>query len=67
MAASPTAYLFYGVILDDATAADLSEDDEYVAVETALQELGIDIVHFGETPDTHLALAVDRSVITAPR
>lgn len=65
MAASPTAYLFYGVILDDATATDLADDDEYVAVETALQELGIDIIHFGETPEIHLALAIDRSVITA--
>lgn len=65
MAASPTAYLFYGVILDEPAAADLMDDDSYVAIEEALTEHGIDIIHFGETPAVHIALSLARSVVRA--
>lgn len=65
MAASPTAYLFYGVVLDPPAVADLMDDDSYAAIEEALQEYGIDILHFGETPEVHIALSIDRSIVRA--
>jgi hypothetical protein len=65
MAASPTAYLFYGVILDAPAMADLEDDDAYVAMEEALAEHGVNILHFGETPAVHLALSLARSIVMA--
>lgn len=46
MAASPTAYLFYGVVFDLPAVADLMDDSSYAAIEEALQEYGIYILHF---------------------
>lgn len=66
MAASPTAYLFYGVLLEEDAASELAEDDSYAAIEEALEELGVQLLHYGETPRVCIALAIDRSVITAP-
>lgn len=65
MAASPTAYLFYGLLLDDPACADLEDDDSYAAIEEALGALGVEVVHYGETPNARTALAIDRSVIRA--
>jgi hypothetical protein len=65
MAASPSAYLFYGVLLDEDSAADLAEDDSYVAIEEALEEIGVELLHYGETPRVGIALAIDRSVLGA--
>ena len=65
MAASPTAYLFYGILLDEDAASVLAEDDSYAAIEEALQEVGVQLLHYGETPRVGIALAIDRSVITA--
>lgn len=65
MAASPTAYLFYGVLLEEHAASDLAEDDSYAAIEEALEEVGVQLLHYGETPRVGIALAIDRSVITA--
>lgn len=65
MAASPTAYLLYGVLLDEDAASDLAADDSYAAIEEALGEIGVQLLHYGETPRVGIALAIDRSVITA--
>ena len=65
MAASPTAYLFYGVLLDDQTFQALSDLDVYMAAEEALEKLGVVLLFYGETPHERLALALDQATVSA--